>query len=209
MKKLALASLIGTVISANALAGESVEKIETAFAELDNNENSYISQQEAKGNEIFEHFSKIDVNSDKKISLEEFNSHVINHPQHFDPDLVASVESMKHNMSDIHDTPSVSTKDEKLTYELHENAQSEIEDDGVEPDIDVETDALAIAKSEFDMMDVNNDGKLTKAEASRSGVTKDFDKIDANDDELISRVEYSKLNRDTDSESGEQQNLAQ
>ncbi|WP_269520611.1 calcium-binding protein [Alteromonas sp. BMJM2] len=203
MKKLALASLIGTVISANALAVESVEKIETAFAELDNNDNSYIPQQEAKGNKIFAHFSKIDVNSDKKISLEEFNSHVINQPQHFDRDLVASVETMKHNMSDIHDTPSVSTKDERLTYELQENAQTEIKDDEFEPKIDVETDAVAIAKSEFDMMDVNNDGKLTKAEASRSGVTEDFDNIDENGDELISRVEYSTLQRNTDSKSDE------
>ena len=36
----------------------------------------------------------------------------------------------------------------------------------------------------------NSDGKLTKAEASRSGVTRDFDNIDANDDELITRTEF-------------------
>ncbi|MEC8232703.1 MAG: calcium-binding protein, partial [Pseudomonadota bacterium] len=63
----------------------------------------------------------------------------------------------------------------------------------VEKEVKVKTEKTVIAKSKFDLMDMNNDGALTKAEASRSGVTKDFDKIDMNDDELISRVEYSKF----------------
>jgi hypothetical protein len=203
MKKLVLASLIGTALSASVVAGEGLEKIDTTFADLDNDDNRYISREEADDDEIFAHFSKIDANSDMRISMEEFNRHVTKHPQHFDGDVVASVKAMKHSMVELHDTPAVPPKDEKLTYELHENAKTEVKDDVVEKEVKVETETTIIAKSEFDMMDINSDGTLTKAEASRSGVAKAFDSIDRNDDELISRTEYSTLQQERDSDSDE------
>lgn len=203
MKKLILASLIGTALSATAMAGEGLEKIDTTFADLDNDDNRYISREEADDDEIFAHFSTIDVNSDMRISLQEFNNHVSKHPQHFDGDVVASVKSMKHSMGELHDTPAVPPKDEKLTYELHESAKSEIKDDVVKKEVNVETETTIIAKSKFDMMDINSDGSLTKAEASRSGVTEDFDRFDRNNDEVITRIEYSTLQQERNSDSDE------
>jgi hypothetical protein len=52
-------------------------------------------------------------------------------------------------------------------------------------------------------MDANSDGKLTKAEASRSGVTRDFDNIDANDDELITRTEFKRYQSKSESNSSD------
>ena len=202
MKKLVLATLIGSAISASAFAGEGLEKIDTTFADLDNDDNGYISREEADDDEIFAHFAKIDVNSDMRLSIKEFNNHVTKYPQYFDGDVVASVKSMQHSMNDPEDTTAVPVKDKKLTHELHAKAKAQTSDKVVEKEVKVKTEKTVIAKSKFDLMDVNNDGSLTKAEASRSGVTQDFDKIDMNDDELISRVEYSKFKSSpmTDSE---------
>ena len=66
-------------------------KIDTTFADLDNDDNRYISREEADDDEIFAHFSIIDVNSDMIISPQEFNNHFSMHPHHFDGDGVASV----------------------------------------------------------------------------------------------------------------------
>lgn len=193
MKKLFLASLIGTALSASAFASEGLEKIDTTFADLDNDDNGYISREEADDDEVFAHFSKIDVNSDMRLSIKEFNDHVTKYPQHFDGDVVASVKSMQHSMSEPQDTTAVPVKDKKLTHDLHAKANAQTSEKVVEKEVKVKTEKTVIAKSKFDLMDMNNDGTLTKAEASRSGVTEDFDKIDMNDDELISRVEYSKF----------------
>ena len=67
----------------------------------------------------------------------------------------------------------------------------------------VTADKTVIAVNQFEMMDANSDGELTKAEASRSGVTRNFDKIDANDDELITRTEYSQYQAETKDSSDE------
>ncbi|WP_394223204.1 calcium-binding protein [Alteromonas gracilis] len=203
MKKLTIATLISAALSAGAFAGNGLEKIDTTFADLDNDDNGYISREEADDDEIFAHFSKIDANSDMKLSIKEFNAHVMKYPHHFDGEVVASAKAMKKSMNDGTietevvidsdlDEHVASVKDKKMTHELRAETKSETGEKVLKKQVAVTTEKTVIAKSEFEMMDANNDGELTKAEASRSGVTRDFDKIDVNDDELITRNEYAR-----------------
>jgi Ca2+-binding EF-hand superfamily protein len=223
MKKLTIATLISAALSAGAFAGDGLEKIDTTFADLDNDDNGYISREEADDDEIYAHFAQIDTNSDMQLSIKEFNAHVMKHPEHFDGDVVASVQSMNQSMgtegtietevkvdTDV-DEVVAATKDKRLTHELR--AETELKADGnlekttvdkvaedtVVHDNTVIADEAVIARSKFEMMDANGDGKLTKAEASRSGVTRDFDNIDANDDELITRTEFKRYQSTSES----------
>ena len=219
MKKLTIATLISAALSAGAFAGDNMEKIDTTFVDLDNDDNGYISREEADDDEIHAHFSKIDANSDMQLSVEEFNSHVMKHPQHFDDEVLATVKSMKESMgtegtinttvkvdSDI-DEMVASTQDKRLTHELRAETDlkangnlkktnvEKVAEDTVVNDKTVIADEAVIARSKFERMDANSDGELTKAEASRSGVTRDFDKIDLNDDELITQTEFKRYQR--------------
>ena len=218
MKKLTIATLISAALSAGAFAGDDMEKIDTTFVDLDNDDNGYISREEADDDEIYAHFSKIDANSDMQLSTEEFNTHVMKHPQHFDDEVLATVKSMKESMgkkgtvetevkvdADV-DEVVAATKDKRLTHELRAETElkasgdlkktkvEKVSKDTVINDKTVIADEAVIARSKFEMMDANSDGKLTKAEASRSGVTRDFDKIDVNDDELITHTEFKRYN---------------
>lgn len=219
MKKLTIATLISAALSAGAFAGDDMEKIDTTFVDLDNDDNGYISREEADDDEIYEHFSKIDTNSDMQLSAKEFNTHVMKHPQHFDDEVLSTVKSMKESMgvngtietkvkvdTDV-DEVVAATKDKRLTHELRaetellanenlkETTVERVAKDTVVHDKTVIADEAVIARSKFEMMDANNDGELTKAEASRSGVTRNFDKMDLNDDELITRTEFKRYQR--------------
>ncbi|MCZ8530054.1 calcium-binding protein [Alteromonas sp. PRIM-21] len=222
MKKLTIATLISAALSAGAFAGDDMEKIDTTFVDLDNDDNGYISREEADDDEIYAHFSKIDTNSDMQLSAKEFNAHVMKHPQHFDDEVISSVKSMKESMgsqgtmetevnvdTDV-DEVVAATKDKRLTHELRAETElkangnlektkvDKVAEDTVVNDKTVIADEAVIARSKFDMMDANNDGELTKAEASRSGVTRNFDKIDLNDDELITRTEFKRYQRSSE-----------
>ena len=227
MKKLTIATLISAALSAGAFAGDDMEKIDTTFVDLDNDDNGYISQEEADDDEIYAHFSKIDANSDMQLSIEEFNTHVMKHPQHFDDEVLATVKSMKESMgkkgtietevevdADV-DEVVAATQDKRLTHELRAETElkangdlkktkvEKVSKDTVINDKTVIADEAVIARSKFEMMDANSDGKLTKAEASRSGVTRDFDNIDANDDELITRTEFKRYLSTSESSSSD------
>ena len=224
MKKLTIATLIGAALSTGAFAGDDMEKIDTTFVDLDNDDNGYISREEADDDEIHAHFSKIDANSDMQLSVEEFNSHVMKHPQHFDDEVLATVKSMKESMgtegtmnttvkvdSDIAEMVAA-TQDKRLTHELRAETDlkangnlkktnvEKVAEDTVVDDKTVIADEAVIARSKFERMDANSDGELTKAEASRSGVTRDFDKIDLNDDELITQTEFKRYQRTSETD---------
>ena len=222
MKKLTIATLISAALSAGAFAGDDMEKIDTTFVDLDNDDNGYISREEADDDEIHTHFSKIDTNSDMQLSAKEFNAHVMKHPQHFDDEVLSTVKSMKEsigakgtmetkvNVDTNVDEVVATTKDKRLTHELRAETElkangnlektkvDKVAEDTVVNDKTVIADEAVIARSEFEMMDANNDGELTKAEASRSGVTRNFDKIDLNDDELITRTEFKRYQRSSE-----------
>lgn len=227
MKKLTIATLISAALSTAAFAGNGIEKIDTTFADLDNDDNGYISREEADDDEIYAHFSKIDTNSDMQLSIKEFNAHVTKHPQHFDDEVLATVKSMKESMgkkgtvetkvkvdADV-DEVVAATQDKRLTHELRAETElkangdlkktkvEKVSKDTVINDKTVIADEAVIARNKFEMMDANSDGKLTKAEASRSGVTRDFDNIDANDDELITRTEFKRYQSRSESNSSD------
>lgn len=212
MKKLTIATLISAALSTSAFAGDDMDKIDTTFADLDNDDNGYISREEADDDEISEHFSKIDANSDMQLSMKEFNTHVMKYPQHFDDDVLASAQSMKDSMngkgmmeddmmkSDVDvdsaiDEQVATLHDKSQSQELYTETETRENETVTQKDMSDTSEDSMVAKGEFEMMDANSDGELTKAEASRSGVTDDFDKIDANDDELITRMEYTRYQR--------------
>ncbi|WP_414828490.1 calcium-binding protein [Alteromonas sp. H39] len=194
MKKLTLVTLISAALSASAIAGDHQEKIDTTFADLDNDDNGYISREEADDNDIYAHFSNIDLDNDMRLSIKEFNTHVTNNPEHFDGDVVASVQSMKNSVEEVDPkTVSAAGDDHKMDAKMH--AKTKAESGGKMIEKEVKVKKTVVAESEFDLMDTDNDGELTKAEASRGGVIQNFDDIDINGNELITRVEYSQYQR--------------
>ncbi|MGB3623936.1 hypothetical protein FT643_12455 [Ketobacter sp. MCCC 1A13808] len=78
MKKLMIFTAAAT-LSTFAMAGD-VEKIDTDFDSLDNNDDMHISQEEADDNNISHYFSEIDSNEDKVLSLEEYRDYIVSHP---------------------------------------------------------------------------------------------------------------------------------
>lgn len=194
MNKLTLVTLISGALSAGAMAGDHRDKIDSTFADLDNDDNGYISREEADDDDIYEHFSNIDMNNDMRLSMKEYNTHVTNNPDHFDGDVVASVQVMSDSVEEVDPkTVSAAGNDHKMDAKLH--AKSKAESGGKMIEKEVKVKKTVVAKSEFDLMDTDNDGELTKAEASRSGVIQNFDEIDMNGNELITRVEYSQYQR--------------
>ena len=194
MKKLTLVTLISAALSAGAVAGEDKDKIDSTFADLDNNDNGYISREEADDDDIYEHFSNIDMNNDMRLSMKEFNTHVTNNPDHFHGDVVASVQKMSNSVEEVDPkTVSAAGNDHKMDASMHAKTKAESAGKMIEKEVKVKK--TVVAESEFDLMDTDNDGELTKAEASRSGVIQNFDEIDMNGNELITRVEYSQYQR--------------
>ena len=73
---LALAAFMAT----SALAGSYEQKVKNDFESLDNNSDSYVSQQEAQDKNVSSHFSAIDKNGDNRLSAEEFNRFIEENP---------------------------------------------------------------------------------------------------------------------------------
>ncbi len=77
MKKLTLASTILAALSLSACsASPSIDKIDSDFGSLDNDNDGYISKVEADDDSIWQHFSNIDTNMDEQISQNEFNAYM-------------------------------------------------------------------------------------------------------------------------------------
>ncbi|GAA0858074.1 EF-hand domain-containing protein [Aliiglaciecola litoralis] len=87
MKKLTLASLIAAMFVLPATAGDhehlNKDKISSTFSELDNDEDGYISKEEADDDDIWEHFSSIDGilghPADGNLSKSEFDAYMQRH----------------------------------------------------------------------------------------------------------------------------------
>ena len=77
MKKLTLASTILAALSLSACStSPSIDKIDSDFGSLDNDNDGYISKVEADDDSIWQHFSNIDTNMDEQISQNEFNAYM-------------------------------------------------------------------------------------------------------------------------------------
>lgn len=80
MKKLLiLATFIFSGAAFAAGAGD-IEKIDSTFDSLDNNDDAFVSQEEADDDNVWGHFTAIDTDGDKRLSQTEFNTYIRNNP---------------------------------------------------------------------------------------------------------------------------------
>jgi Ca2+-binding EF-hand superfamily protein len=73
--------IVTTLFSASLfVSAEGMRKIDTDFDSLDNNDDGYVSEEEADDNHVWDHFKKIDTNSDRRLSEAEFKSYTRSYP---------------------------------------------------------------------------------------------------------------------------------
>lgn len=80
MKKLLVLATILFSGAAFAAGSGEIEKIDSDFSSLDNNDDNYISQEEADDDNVWDHFTAIDTDKDKRLSQTEFNSYIKANP---------------------------------------------------------------------------------------------------------------------------------
>lgn len=80
MKK-ALVFSAAAALSGLAFAGSDMEKIDTDFDSLDNNDDMKVSLEEADDNNIGNYFADIDSNEDKVLTIEEYRAFITRHPE--------------------------------------------------------------------------------------------------------------------------------
>lgn len=78
MKKLLI--LATFIFSGAAFAAGDMEKIDSTFDSLDNNDDAFISQEEADDDNVWGHFTAIDTDGDKRLSQTEFNTYIRTNP---------------------------------------------------------------------------------------------------------------------------------
>jgi hypothetical protein len=79
MKKY-LVLIATTLFSASLFAADDMRKIDTDFDSLDNNDDGYVSQEEADDNNVWDHFANIDTDADQRLSEAEFRSYATSNP---------------------------------------------------------------------------------------------------------------------------------
>ena len=79
MKKLIYLAF-AAIFATSAFAGGDKNKITSDFDSLDNNNDQYVSQEEADDNDVWSHFSQIDQNGDNQLSADEFNNFIRENP---------------------------------------------------------------------------------------------------------------------------------
>lgn len=67
---------------------KSPEKIDSDFDSLDNNDDAYISKEEADDNEVWQHFAVIDRDGDGRLSQGEFKTYITQNPGMVDDDVM-------------------------------------------------------------------------------------------------------------------------
>ncbi len=183
MKKLITAIAVSTAITACTPAEENI-KIDTNFAELDEDQNGYLTERETESHAIASYFEKMDVDLNKRISVNEFNDYLTTTPEVFNEDIqtAAAVElEQDDNREELGNTDTV--RDNMNRDDDNELKNTE--------EFMPKSDDELIASSEFDMMDTDRNGEVSKSEAARSGLVEEFSRVDTNNDQLITMVEYS------------------
>ena len=72
--------IISTLLFSGSLFAGDMDKIDTDFDSLDNNDDGYVSQEEADDNNVWDHFSKIDKDQDSRLSRTEFRTYTTANP---------------------------------------------------------------------------------------------------------------------------------
>ncbi len=184
MKKRMTAIALCVVITACTPAEENV-KIDSNFADLDEDQNGYLTERETESQAIANYFEKMDVDLNKRISVNEFNDYLTTTPEVFDEDVqeAAAIELEQDSLRENQERTDIVRDD------LERDRINDVENT---EEFSPKTDSELMASSEFEMMDTDNNGELSKAEAARSGLVEEFSRVDTNNDQLISMVEYSK-----------------
>ncbi|MCW8107465.1 hypothetical protein OPS25_02970 [Alteromonas ponticola] len=192
MKKLVTVIAMSTVALACTPADENV-KISTNFAELDKDQSGYLTEKETESQAIANYFEKIDVDMDERISVIEFNDYLTTTPEVFDENvqMAAAIEL---------DGDALRTEEKPTDYASEKANQ--IESEGSE-EFSPQTDDELLATSEFNMMDTDRNGEVSKSEAARSGLIEEFNRMDTNNDQLITMVEFSQYQSKERSPRGE------
>lgn len=85
-------------------------------------------------------------------------------------------------------TMTVKTEQDNMGGEKNVNIEKDV-------DVDMEAEAATIAATQFDEIDTDHDGQLTKAEIANAADNVKFHEIDINNDEMVSRAEFDSYKR--------------
>lgn len=187
MKKLLIAAAI-TSMSATAFADDTADKVTKTFSQLDSNDDGVLMAEEINETPLAEKMAALDENSDDAISASEFDTFITDNPDMFTNRVFDKMEADR-KMDELDDPMETTTYTEDLVDTRNIDATAVppekmvMEQPGTKPEV--------IASAEFELLDVNQDGMLTKAEAMQSETDLDFSDMDADEDEMITQQEYA------------------
>ena len=187
MKKLLIAAAI-TSTSATAFADDTTDKVTKTFSQLDSNDDGVLMADEINETPLAEKMAALDENSDEAISASEFDAFITDNPDMFTNRVFDKMEADR-KMDGLDDPMETTTYTEDLVDTRNIDATAVppekmvMEQPGAKPEV--------IASAEFELLDVNQDGMLTKAEAMQSETDLDFSDMDADEDEMITQQEYA------------------
>lgn len=187
MKKLLIAAAI-TSLSATAFADDASNKVDRTFSQLDSNDDGVLMAEEINETPLAEKMKALDENSDETISASEFDAFIIDNPDMFTNKVFDKMEAdrKKDGLDEPMETTTY-TEDLVDTRNIDATAvppkKMVMEQPGTKTEV--------VAASEFELLDLDQDGTLTKSEAMQSQMDLDFSEMDSNDNEMISQQEYA------------------
>ncbi|MCW8092997.1 EF-hand domain-containing protein [Alteromonas sp. ASW11-130] len=183
MNKLLISAAVIATVTACTPAHENL-KIDTNFANLDKDQNGYLTEKETESQAIANYFEKIDVDMNRRISVNEFNDYLTTTPEVFEENVQAAavVDLERDSLRENNDRSDYANEANNTEKEMQTTKNEEFT---------TENDAHLMAASEFDMIDTDRNGELSKSEAAMSGLVEEFSRIDENNDQLITMVEFS------------------
>ncbi|GAB3039040.1 EF-hand domain-containing protein [Bowmanella dokdonensis] len=174
---ISLLPLISALAISTPLVAAGQEKIGSAFYHLDNDDNGYISKEEADDNNIWRHFSQIDSNNDGKLTRNEFNRYLYSSPASFDEGIK---EAKKEHDEGYAVADRIEEGNEKADYDL--NRGNRPSDQAPRPP--------AIENS-FEELDRNDNGRITMTEAEERNIAYHFGYADKDVDYALTRIEFN------------------
>ncbi|WP_339770806.1 EF-hand domain-containing protein [uncultured Paraglaciecola sp.] len=209
MKKLTLASIIASLLATSAFAAQQqsdapqMPKLtDKTFVALDSDEDGFISQQEAKQDNIWNVFVKVDEDADGQINPREFNTYASIYSE-ADIDLADTVDSNAENALDEVETGSdeaISAADSELSRAKQnaisakaQNSNAELSTQLTEHDSHDDVNAMTDSEDQMKDAESNVQNALDNAkELSLQGQDAIDDNIDQSTDALNQQLDDSK-----------------